>query len=199
MVSISRMRWRMRGAWLWPSFAALTVAEGVLLHELPIAGDATGIVPGTILAGFFNLAAVALGAPLAGRLLRRRRGDLPKVVADNYAGTALVLATALALLAAGLLHHPAVAEEQRDFRAQSDAVRTYVAHQAPAAYRANIALADSWKVEADSYRTCVPGPDPKRWLCLLVNTATRPAGVRLDPNRAPNSTYIGPEAIGHAR
>ena len=43
------------------------------------------------------------------------------------------------------------------------------------------------RVEDDLYRTCVPGPDPKRWLCLYVNTEQRPAGVTLDHDRAPNT------------
>ena len=64
---VTRMRWRMRGAWLWPSFVALTLAEGVALELLPIAGDGPGgIVPGVLLAGFANLIAVATLAPARG-------------------------------------------------------------------------------------------------------------------------------------
>jgi hypothetical protein len=43
------------------------------------------------------------------------------------------------------------------------------------------------RLEDDLYRTCVPGRDPKRWLCLYVNTRQRPAGVTLDGDRTPNS------------
>ena len=65
---------------------------------LPIAGDGPGgVLPGVLLAGFANLILVAAVAPLAGRRLRRRRPDLPRVVADNYAGTALLLAFAAAV------------------------------------------------------------------------------------------------------
>ena len=53
-----------------------------------------GVLPGVLIAGFANLAVVALLAPAAGRLLRRRRADLPRAIAADYAGTAL-----LALLA----------------------------------------------------------------------------------------------------
>ena len=45
------------------------------------------------------------------------------------------------------------------------------------------------RLEEDLYRACVPGPDPKRWLCLFVNTEQRPAGVALDHDRAPNAAY----------
>jgi hypothetical protein len=183
------MRWRMRGAWLWPSFVVLTVLEGIALEVLPVAGDGPGgVVPGVLLAGFANLIGVATVAPLAGRRLRRRRPDLPRVIADNYAGTALLCAIAVGILALGLLHRPSVLAEQQARRAQLGAVHAYVVAQAPE-YRAGIALADSMRLQEDYYRTCVPGPDPKRWLCLFVNTRQHPAGVSLDHDRAPNATY----------
>ena len=47
----------------------------------------------------------------------------------------------------------------------------------------------------DLYRTCVPGEDPDRWLCLFVFTDQNPPGLREDTNRAPNSTY-GPYTGG---
>jgi hypothetical protein len=183
------MRWRMRGAWLWPTFIVLTLAEGVVLELLPIAGDGPGgVVPGVLLAGFANLIAVATLAPFLGRALRRRRPDLPRTVADNRAGTALLCAIAVAIVGLGLLHRPSVVAAEDDLRAQAAAVHDYVVSQAPA-YHGGIALADPMKLEDDLYRTCVPGDDPKRWLCLYVNTDQRPAGVTLDKDRAPNSTY----------
>jgi hypothetical protein len=81
-----------------------------------------------------------------------------------------------------------VVAENEARRAQLGAVHDYVVAQAPE-YRAGIALADSLRLEKDYYRTCVPGPDPKRWLCLFVNTKQQPAGVSLDHDRAPNDTY----------
>ena len=41
---VARARWRRRGAWLWPAFAAFTIADAVIGHELPPAGDAETIV-----------------------------------------------------------------------------------------------------------------------------------------------------------
>ena len=130
-------------------------------------------------------------APLAGHRLRKRRPDLPRVVAQNYAGTALLVGCAAAFLAGGLIHRPQVLAAEDDLRAQAAAVHDYVVSQAPE-YRAGIALLDPLRIEDDLYRTCVPGPDPKRWLCLFVNTGQRPAGVTLDHDRAPNSGYRGP-------
>jgi hypothetical protein len=157
------------------------------------------VVAGLLLAGFLNLLAVAVLGPLAGTGLRRRRPDLPRVVAADYAGTAMLMVIFAVLLAAGLAHRPAAREDQRDFAAQSLAVRMYVMHHAPAAFRANLDRADTWRIEADHFRTCVPGPDPRRSLCLLVNTDQSPPGIQVDPSRAPNSTFIGPDVAGHQR
>jgi hypothetical protein len=186
-VWLTRMRWRLRGAWLWPAFIVLTLAEGVVLQLLPISGDGPGgVLPGVLLAGFANLILVAALAPLAGHRLRRRRPDLPRVVAQDYAGTALLAVLAAAILAGGLIHRPAVIAAEQDLRAQAAAVHDYVITQEPK-YAPGIALADPVRVEDDLYRTCVPGPDPKRWLCLYVNTKQRPAGVTLDDDRTPNT------------
>ena len=84
----ARLRWRLRGAWLWPTFLALTVVNAIVLRELPLAGERgpDGIMPALILAGFMNLVVVAVLAPLAGWLLRRRRRDLPRLIATDYSG-----------------------------------------------------------------------------------------------------------------
>jgi hypothetical protein len=186
-VWLARMRWRMRGAWLWPAFIVLTLAEGVALQVLPIAGEGPGgVLPGVLLAGFANLILIAAVAPVAGHALRKRRPDLPRVVAQNYAGTALLVAFAAVVLAGGFIHRPAVIAEEGDLRAQAAAVHDYVVTQQPG-YAPGLALADPLRIEDDSYRTCVPGPDPKRWLCLYVNTKQRPAGVTRDGDSTPNS------------
>ena len=186
----TRLRWRLRGAWLWPVFGLLTLAGGILLHVLPVWGlGPDGIVPGILLAGFINLIVVAILAPLAGRLLRRRRPDLPRSIAADYAGTGLLAATFVALLAAGVANHGEVAAEKQARAQQYVAVARYVSAQAPQ-YHRRLAEADTMRLEADVYRTCVPGDDPKRWLCLFVNTEQEPPGVTRDPDAAPNSVYL---------
>ena len=181
----------MRGAWLWPTFAALTLADGLLLRALPpYRGVPDDLAGTTLLAGFLNLVAVALVTPLAARRVRRRRPDLPKPIAENYTGTALVVAITVALAVAGVAHRPALAEEADDRAAQLAAVHAYVIDQAPE-YRPGLPAADTLRVEDDLYRTCVPGPDPKRPLCLFVSTDQAPPGIRSDPDRAPNSAYRG--------
>lgn len=185
----TRLRWRMRGAWMWPAFFAFTALDGVLIHRQPIAGDGTDLVPALILAGFFNLIAIAVLGRMGGWLLRRRRPDLPAVVAHDYAGVACVAAVALVVLGAGLAHRPAVRESRDDFAAQSAAARHYVLSQAPAAYRRNLQRANSLRLGPDLYRTCVPGPDPGRSLCLFLSTDQHPPGVEVDPNREPNRRF----------
>ena len=68
----------MRGAWQWPTFVVLTVVDAVLCRALPFQATARRRRPGVLLAGFFNLIAVAVLAPPCGLLLRRRRRDLPR-------------------------------------------------------------------------------------------------------------------------
>jgi hypothetical protein len=188
-VWLSRARWRMRGAWEWPTFICLTLAGGALLDVLPFYGSGPGgLMAGVLLVGFFNLALIAVVAPLAGRWLRRRRPDLPRAIAANYAGTALLCATFLALLAGGLVHRPQIAAEQSERREQLAAVRAYVAAHAPE-YRTSLTLADTIRVESEMYRTCVPGADPKRWLCLFVRTDRRPPAVTVDTDKVPNAWY----------
>jgi hypothetical protein len=184
---VGRLRWRLRGAWMWPAFAGLTLFDGLLLHARPIAGDHIGVVPGLLLACLLNLVAVAVLAPMAGAVVRRRwRPDLPRIVAHDYAGTALLGAVAVGVLAAGLAHQPAVDESRAEFHAQSMAVRAYVVAHAPA-YARRLDAATTLRLESDLYRTCVPGPGG-RWMCLMVNTDRSPPGIRRDSSAEPNES-----------
>ena len=189
----SRLRWRAMGATQWPAFVLFTVIDGVLVQERPIAGDAPGLVPALLFAGFFNLILVAVGAPLAGRLLRRRRGDMPAVVASDVAGTALLVAGALLIAGLGTAHHSAVARQHAAFADGVRRARTYVKRNAPPEYRKRVNEATSLVFGNDLLRTCVPGDDPDRWWCVFVFTDQDPPGLRQDPNRAPNSSYLPAE------
>ena len=57
---LARLRWRQRGAWLWPTFAVLTVVDGFLLHALPAAGSTQTLVGGIVAGMVFNVLAVLL-------------------------------------------------------------------------------------------------------------------------------------------
>jgi hypothetical protein len=189
----SRLRWRWRGALQWPAFVVLCIADALLLGVLPIAGDeGTELVPAFLLAMFFNLLAVALVGPLAALVLRRRRPDLPKVVAQDYTGTAALLLVSLALLVGGLIHAPVRAEAERDFAAQAEAAHQYASTRAPAPFRDHTDGMTTLKLEDELYRTCVPGQDPKRWFCMYVSTDSSPPGVTEDRNRESNASLNRP-------
>jgi len=182
------MRWRLRGAWLWPAFVVLTVLEMGLLHWLPIAGEGSGWVAALLLAGCLNVGAIAVLGGLGGVALRRIRGDLPKVVADDYAGLAGLGIVAVALLVAGLVHRPELEADREAFATQSLAVRLWVEANGDDFARAHVGAADSVLVDENLYRTCVPQADPKRWLCLVVDTSHRPPRVGRDASRESNAS-----------
>jgi hypothetical protein len=184
-----RMRWRMRGAWQWPTFFVVTVVDGVVLSALPFYADGPGgFVPGVLLAGFLNLVAVAVLAPLCGRLLRRRRPDLPKLVASNYAGTALVTALLALLVVGGIAHRPATAAADQDRLAVIGSLHAFVLSEQPA-LRSRLASTDVLQLEDRLYRACVPRPQPRRWLCLFVSTDQSPPGIRRDPDQEANDAF----------
>ena len=112
--SLHRLRWRLRGAWLWPAFVALTIVDGVIGHMLPPAGDGQRLSAPHWSALVLNLIAVVLLSRPLGALLRRARGDCPAIVARNYAGTTVVVVIALALLTAGLLHRSTLQAQRSD-------------------------------------------------------------------------------------
>lgn len=184
----SRLRWRMRGAWLWPAFAGSTALGGVVIHTRPVSGQGTGLIAALLLAGFVNLAAVAVVAPLGARLLRRRRADLPRIVAFDYAGTALLAVVLAGFVAAGLVHHPDVMRERHATAYATRLARDYVARRGPSGYRSGVARADTYRVDPGRvYRTCVPGPNPERPFCVVVHLDTSPPRLVLDGHE-PNTS-----------
>lgn len=187
----SRLRWRMRGAWLWPTFAVLTVADAVLLTLQPISGSNTDVVGAFILVGFANVLAIALLGPALGALWRRRDTSLPKGVARDRAGVVLLAGMTALLFGLGLLHRGGAQAQREAFRDQSDAARAYVAAHAPAEYRRNIDAADTIHPGGTLYRTCVPGDAPHPPLCLWIDVAHSPPTVRRDGDRRPNAELTG--------
>jgi hypothetical protein len=175
-VWLTRMRWRRRGAWMWPSFVALTVVDAGLLHALPLVGDSEGLVPALIFAGFANFIAVVVIAHPVGALVRRVRRDLPGFVARDYAGTWLLVAVALALLAAGLSNHATVSGDRAAMRDAEVRAVAWIGFRAPFAFRAELPRATTYTIETGSlYRTCVPSRGGERTYCVVVNER-QPAG-----------------------
>ena len=193
----ARLRWRLRGAWQAPAFVVFTLTEAVLLNRLPVAGDGgLDVVGGFLLCGFLNLALVSFLAPVLARLARGRRPSaLPLTILQDRVATGLMGALALTFLAIGVGHRSAVVAAQRDYAEQLRAVRSYVSRQGPAEFRAGIGAENVWKQKDGFYRTCVPGPDPRRSLCLYVDTEGT-ATVTRDPDMQSNARIAGPDNPG---
>ncbi len=192
-----RLRWRLRGAWQAPAFVAFTLLDAGVLQAWPFAGDrGPGIVATVILAGFMNLVIVAVVGPLSGVWLRRRHPAMPAFAARDR-GSVLALAGLFALLVlGGFAHRPAVRSASHELGVQAVAARAYFHAQAPPAYRRNLPRMTTWKAGPHLYRTCLPGPDPAKHLCVYVTTDQSPAGVTRDRSQEPNAVVAGPgEAV----
>lgn len=167
----SRLRWRLRGAWLAPLALVLTLADALLIHFRPLAGDGrTNLFAALLLAAFLNLVAVAALAPIAGIAWRRAQPQLPAIVARDRAGVVLVLLVSAGVVVGGTLHHPTV-ERNADMLADAHArAVAWIGAYAPAAFRRHLALADTIAVVPGSvYRTCAPDPAHGRAWCVVVD------------------------------
>jgi hypothetical protein len=182
---IARARWRWRGAWMWPAFVVLAIADGVIGHALPINPPSQSVIAGIIVGLVLNLVGVVLGVPLAA-LLRRVRPDLPTQIARNYAGTACVLLVTVGFVGIGLAKRSTIAH---DSAAMHDAVVRavgYIGDHAPARFEAHAARTDALAIQEGSiYRVCV-WDTVHRDYCVMVNErlpfsrSVRPAGS--EPN-----------------
>jgi hypothetical protein len=192
----ARLRWRLRGAWQWPTFATLLVVDAVVLARLPFSGGRGSVLGSALAAGFLNLIVVAAVAPLGGALLRRRVA-LPRDIAADRAGTAGLLALTALLVAGGLAHRPALRANDAHRAAAIAAARRFAEHQAPAAYRP-LGVSNTWEQGGDLFRTCFPGPDRRRDFCVFVRTDEPTPIVRRDPDQRPNATIAGPDNPGRS-
>ena len=187
-----RLRWRMRGAWQWPAFTVLTLADGILLVILPpYDGAPENMFPAVLLAGFVNLLAVAVAAPALGSLVRRRRPDLPRMIASNYAGAGLLALITALFVAGGLVHRSAVQAEDAREQAVAGAMHDYVLAQEPQ-LRGSLGSIDVIRIDRDYYRACIPGADPRHWMCLFVTTDQQPPGVTRDTEEVGNGPAYRP-------
>ena len=165
----ARVRWRWRGAWLWPAFAALTVADGVIGHELPPIGDTQTFVAAALLGCALNLVGVILLRRPLGALLRRVRGDLPVQVAGDYAGTGVVMMVSVVLLAWGLANRSSIIADRNALRDAVVRAQAWIGDQAPDEFRRNVAEINTVTIEAGRvYRSCVPSVNGGRTFCVIV-------------------------------
>jgi hypothetical protein len=192
---VARVRWRRRGAWLWPAFIAATIADGLVGHLLPPAGESQTIVSALLIGLVLNLIGVILLSHPVGALVRRTRHDLPKLIARDYGGTMVVLAIAAGVLGVGLLHRGSVLADQRSFRDATVRAQAFIGDRAPAQFRANTGAATTFAIQEGSiYRVCVPSSDRKQTYCVIVNTRLPFARSVSFSGYEPNSMFA--EGIG---
>jgi hypothetical protein len=193
----ARMRWRLRGAWMWPSFVALTLLDGLILHLLPPIATGIDLVPGILLAVFGNLILIGVVAPWLARRLWRRRPEAQarapakaqlEVLTDRV-GTALLVAGVAGVLAAGLAARPLVVSETEDTERNAEAFRNYVLASGDEELIRNLETANTIRLREDYFRTCVARDDRRRYFCVFVDTARQPPRLRRDRSAEPNSAY----------
>jgi hypothetical protein len=192
----ARLRWRLKGAWQWPTFVVMTAVDAVVLAELPFSGEDGSLMGSLLGAGFLNLAIVAVLAPLGGAALRRRRPTLPRAVASDRVGTALLVALGLGFLAGGIANRGHVDAAHDRFDAGVAAARHWFAVHAPTEYAAHLGEERVWSPGPSVMRVCLPGPDPDRNFCVWADVSTARVRVARDRDEQPNSVVAGPDNPG---
>lgn len=194
----SRLKWRLKGAWIAPAFVAATVVETVLLNRLPIAGESgADVVPAFLAAAFINLAIVGFCAPVGALLLRRRQPvGMPQDVWRDRVGTSALGVFLVFVVTAGLLHHGAVTRAEDDFGVQLQAARAYIAHEGPTEAQGKMGQENVWKQGPGLYRTCVPGEDRRHAFCVIVETGNGIPTVTADTDEQPNDRIAGADNPG---
>jgi hypothetical protein len=187
---LARARWRRRGAWLWPAFVAAVLFDGAIVRALPIIGDRQSFFGG-LLAGLICsvLAVLLCSAPLA-VLLRRRRPDLPIVVARDYAGTFAVITVSALILTGGLLHRSTIIRQQKALRDAIVRAEAFIGTHAPAQFRVNATHTDTFTIQSGAvYRTCAPSRDQAtRYYCVIVKIGLPLAQSVVYSGSEPNAT-----------
>jgi hypothetical protein len=190
----TRMRWRLRGAWMWPSFIALTLLDGLLLHLLPPVREGIEIIPGILLATFGNLILIgAVGPWLARRMWKRREaaepGAPPKAqleVLSDRIGTGLLVASVFGILAAGLAARPLIVVETDQRERGAKALEDFVNIHGSAELRRNLEASDTARLADGYYRSCIPHDDRRHWSCYFIDARKKRTTLIPDPSQLPN-------------
>jgi hypothetical protein len=187
---LARIRWRRRGAWLWPAFVALTVVDAIIGHAFPPTGETQTLLAAGLSALLLNLIAVVLLSRPVGAVVRARRPDLPVMVARNYAGTMVVALVGLGVLAVGLLHRSTILADRHEERDATVRAQAWIGARAPAPFRRNVQFVDTFAIQPGSmYRSCVPSDDRRRSYCVIVKTKLPFASSVSFAGYEPNSTF----------
>lgn len=182
---------------MWPTFVAITLLDGLILHLLPPVRTGVDLIPGILLATFGNLVVIGALAPwLARRTWKRRPPAVPgappraqlEVLSDRI-GTGLLVATVIGVLAAGLAARPTVVSETEDTERNANAFRELVLSHGDEELIRNLETANTVRLGEDFFRTCVARDDRERYFCAFVDTSSDPPDVDVDGSAEPNSAY----------
>jgi len=175
---LTRIRWRRRGAWLWPLFIAMMIVDAVIGHELPPQGETQTVVAAALLGCVLSLVAIVLLTRPLGALLRRFRGDLPVVIARDYVGRVLILAVTVTLTVAGIVHHPTIVAHQRAERDAMARAESWIGDRALDQFRRNVQFMNAYTIQPGIYRLCVPSQGGGENYCVIVRESVPfPGGV----------------------
>jgi hypothetical protein len=196
-----RLRWRMRGAaWLWPAFALAVFVDAAILHLLPpvsveqqISGPSPLNLFGDVLvAGFANLFLVAAVAPWLARRLARRpvapgQATPPYEVYLGRAAAWLMAAGAFGLIVVGLGNRPVIVSETQATETNARLIRDYVLTRGTPEMKRNLETANTTRLSADFFRTCVAQDNRRKAFCFFVDTKADPPTIKRDTDSRPNS------------
>jgi hypothetical protein len=182
---------------MWPTFVAVTLVDGLILHLLPPVGTGVDLVPAILLATFGNLILVGAVAPWLARRTwsRNPAGDQHapprarlEVLADRI-GTGLLLATIAGVVAAGLAARPTVVSETQDTERNAKAFRELILQRGDEELIHNLETANTVRLGEDFFRTCVARKDRRRYFCAFIDTSKDPPDVDVDGSAEPNSAF----------
>jgi hypothetical protein len=188
------MRWRLRGAWMWPSFVIITLIDGILLNRLPPFPSDFDLIFGILLATFGNLILIGAVAPwLARRMWKRRAAAAPgppakaqfEVLSDRI-GTGLLVASVFGLLASGLAARPVVVSDTEETERAAFALIHYIERSGNEELIRNRDTANTARLSDDFFRSCIRRDDERRYFCFFIDTSGKRVQVDRDPSALPN-------------
>jgi hypothetical protein len=167
---LARIRWRLRGALLWPSFIVLTLIDAAILKALPLAGDSISLVGGWLLGVVISLLGIVLLTAPCGYVVRRLHPDMPKLVARDYAGAVITVLISLAFLAGGLAHRHVVTADRAALADATARAEAYIGARAPAKFQAQARFLDTYELQPPRlYRICATDADHTQDYCVMVD------------------------------
>ena len=180
---------------MWPTFAVLTIAEGVLLHELPPTGfRIPDVVIGSILALFANIFLVGVIAPWIAKRVQARderdrgRARFPSEIYLDRTATVLLVLGLVGALAAGLANIRVSTAETDALEEAGDRAAQYVNAHADREIKSRLDGANSARLGEGFFRVCVPRVDARVQYCMFVDT--KRDTVRKDGSTTPNQEFV---------